>query len=306
MKKRIFLILAMGIALFFGNEPIAKADIMDVDLSGVEQRFRPFFRRAERIWEQRIVGYNGNLPTAVKRQLGKLQISASTVDIDGPGGILGQAAPTQILRYGGNIANGRQLPNIAIAQAGFMQFDSADMDALLLDGTLQSVVLHEMGHVLGIGSLWDDNDLLNNSPRRDYIGSKGLAAYRRESGNRFALAVPVEQFGGPGTAGSHWDSQDPFFNPPGQNRSELMIGFIGPGEQKFISDTTWNSLRDMHFALRGDPNIHYVRTAGGLGVFPPKTTNPFFLSSMSVPEPTSVSLILLGTLSGMMLYRRRN
>ena len=36
-----------------------------------------------------------------------------------------------------------------------MQFDVADMAKLISNGTLQSVVLHEMGHVLGIGTLWD-------------------------------------------------------------------------------------------------------------------------------------------------------
>ncbi len=304
MKCRLLMLIAFGLAIIFGGSSRSKADIMDVDVSGVDLQYRPFFRLAERIWEQRIVGYNGNLPTAVKRQLGKLQITASTVAIDGAGGVLGQAAPTQILRYGGNVANGRRQPNIAIAQRGIMQFDTADLDALLLDGTLQSVILHEMGHVLGIGSLWNDNDLLNNTTRRDYIGRQGLAAYRKESGNRFAQAVPVEQFGGPGTAGSHWDSLDPFFNPPGANSSELMIGFIAPGEQKFISETTWNSLRDLHFALRGDANIHYVRSGSGLPNFPFKRTqNPFALTA--IPEPASAGIILFGTLVGGLLFRRR-
>jgi hypothetical protein len=34
-----------------------------------------------------------------------------------------------------------------------MTFDSADTAAMVQQGTLKSVVLHEMGHVLGIVSL---------------------------------------------------------------------------------------------------------------------------------------------------------
>ena len=38
---------------------------------------------------------------------------------------------------------------------GSMRFDSADLQSLLDDGTLDDTILHEMGHVLGIGTIWD-------------------------------------------------------------------------------------------------------------------------------------------------------
>ena len=43
-----------------------------------------------------------------------------------------------------------------------MEFDVADMDLLESDGTLKPVILHEMAHVLGIGTLWHHLDLLRN------------------------------------------------------------------------------------------------------------------------------------------------
>ena len=69
-------------------------------------------------------------------------IDASIVAIDGPGGTLGLAGPC-LTRSGGG------LPAL-----GAMQFDSADVAALQASGQLQAVILHEMGHVLGIGTLW--------------------------------------------------------------------------------------------------------------------------------------------------------
>jgi hypothetical protein len=302
MKKRMFRLIAICLAVLGGTWQSAKADVMDVDVSGVDPAFQSYFKRAESFWESRLIGYNGNLPTAVKRQLGKLQITASTAAIDGVGGILGSAGPNQILRYGGGTANGRPIQQFAIAQTGGMQFDSADLQNMLQNGTLENVIRHEMAHVLGIGTLWIDNGLRNATARGDYIGKHGLAAYRRESNNRFAAVVPIEQFGGPGTAGGHWDSLDPFFNKRDKNNSsELMIGNIGPDEAKFVSETTWGSLRDMWFAFKGDKNVLKVRSRAGTFVQPPKQSQ--FMTA--VPEPGSAGVLLIGTIFAAFGFRRR-
>ena len=58
--------------------------------------------------------------------------------IDGPGGILGQAGPCGYL-------NGQ-------IRLGKMTFDSADTANMAKVGTLNSVILHEMAHVLGLVS----------------------------------------------------------------------------------------------------------------------------------------------------------
>ena len=44
-----------------------------------------------------------------------------------------------------------------------MQFDSDDLAALAAAGDLLPVVLHEMGHVLGIGTIWERKELLRRS-----------------------------------------------------------------------------------------------------------------------------------------------
>ena len=69
-----------------------------------------------------------------------LIIFVEPIEIDGGGGILGLASPCVV-------TNGFPV-------VGGMQFDEDDLDNLQDSGTLEAVILHEMGHVLGIGSRW--------------------------------------------------------------------------------------------------------------------------------------------------------
>ncbi len=82
-----------------------------------------------------------------------------------------------------------------------MEFDTADLADMEADGSLYSVILHEMGHVLGIGTIWEDAGLLvgagTNNPR--FTGAQAVAAYNAIFGTN-ATGVPVEQNGGAGTA----------------------------------------------------------------------------------------------------------
>ena len=62
-----------------------------------------------------------------------------------------------------------------------MEFDSADVAGMFANGTWTNVILHEMGHILGIGTLWNTLGLKNGSPG-DYIGANALREYRTLSG----------------------------------------------------------------------------------------------------------------------------
>ena len=46
---------------------------------------------------------------------------------------------------------------------GVMFFDTADLAEMEREGTLNDVITHEMGHVLGIGTIWRDKGLLAGS-----------------------------------------------------------------------------------------------------------------------------------------------
>ncbi len=93
---------------------------------------------------------SGDLPTAV--------VDGDTVDdilmrsrglpIDGQNGVLGRAGPTRL-------RSGSLLPII-----GVMEFDIGDLARLEAEGGLLNVIVHEMGHVLGIGTIWQLKNLL--------------------------------------------------------------------------------------------------------------------------------------------------
>jgi hypothetical protein len=44
-----------------------------------------------------------------------------------------------------------------------MQFDTADLASMQANGTLNDVITHEMGHVLGIGTIWTAKGVLSGS-----------------------------------------------------------------------------------------------------------------------------------------------
>ena len=148
-------------------------------------------------------------------------ITAELGAIDGLYGILGQAGPT-------SVRTGSSLP--ATAQ---MQFDIADVNDMGV-AVFSEVVLHEMAHSLGFGSIWDRLGLVSNG---QFIGTNANNEYHALGGTGF---IPVEQDGGSGTAGSHWD-EETFTN-------ELMTGYINDGENYFTAMSA-ASFKDMGYGI---------------------------------------------------------
>lgn len=155
-----------------------------------------------------------------------IRIDASIVDIDGAGGILGQAGPTAY-------RTADYLPATAI-----MEFDVADAEVYDAAGLFYDIVLHEMTHSIGFGTMWDLMGLLQGTIADDTLVFTGAGA-TEEYADLFKGTgyVPVETDGGPGTAGGHWDEAT-FDN-------ELMTGYIDP--MNFYSDMTVAALEDMGY-----------------------------------------------------------
>ncbi|UVO51893.1 pre-peptidase C-terminal domain-containing protein [Sphingomonas sp. SUN019] len=198
-----------------------------------DPQYQALFDQAAARWESVITGDIPNFNSSRYGLIDDLLIDASISAIDGQGSVLGQAGPDEF-------RSGSLLPS-----HGVMQFDSADIASLAGGGSLLGVILHEMGHVLGIGTLWDSLGLESNFR---YTGANALAEYRTLSGNPNATFVPVENDGGPGTAGGHWEES--VFN------GELMTGFANGSLA--MSRMTIASLKDVGYQVdlsQADPYV---------------------------------------------------
>ncbi len=102
-----------------------------------------------------------------------------------------------------------------------MSFDTADLASMEANGLLNDLIAHEMGHVLGVGTLWNSKSLLKGigTSNPTFVGAGAMQEYGVLRGDGTPTRVPVENTGGPGTRESHW--REAVF------RNELMTGFIG-------------------------------------------------------------------------------
>jgi len=159
-----------------------------------------------------------------------------------------------------------------------MQFDTADLEVMEVNGVLLNVITHEMAHVMGFGTLWVYNGVYQNGSGQ-YTGANGLAAYQAEF-DPAATFVPVELGGGPGTANAHWDEMDGgvvdgdtgltgITNSWGADMGyELMTGWLNStgDEPAFISNTTVQSFVDIGYVASVQASVPEPATAWLLGI----------------------------------------
>ena len=205
---------------------------------------------------------------AVNVTITGLLILATFDSIDGPGKILGQAAPCMV-----RTANG-------LSALGVMEFDTADVAALSANGALNAVMLHEMGHVIGFGILWgppqpsigvlanciQDTSSAGNVRDTYFSCAKTRAAFDSIGGTSYTGAglnppggrkVPVENCGasspagcGTGTVNSHW--REPVFH------NELMTGYINAGANP-LSVVSVAAQQDLGYTVNYDGADPYVQ-----------------------------------------------
>lgn len=163
-------------------------------------------------------------------------ISAEVKTIDGAGGVLGQAGPTALWTA------------TELTAAGIMEFDVADVPKYTDLGLWDDIVTHEMMHVLGFGSLWNYGSHAALVDGYSYVGTEALAAYNRD--DRFgpdAEFIPVENDGGSGTAGAHWDET--------ALNNELMTGYINndgdatTNGDNYLSEFSVMALADLGYVV---------------------------------------------------------
>lgn len=161
-----------------------------------------------------------------------LDIYVRVQEIDGAGNVLGNAGPCLV----------RQADNYKPA-LGVMRLDEADL-ASLSTARLDALILHEMLHVVGIGTVWSDNALLIGDGTDDarFIGAQARSACADVHGGTTTCAtnVPVHSADGAGSAYSHW--RETIFG------TELMTPFLN-GTVIPLSEMTIRSLADMGYVV---------------------------------------------------------
>ncbi len=194
------------------------------------------FERAAARWSEVITAGLSDVPFTLSNVLvpwappfsgviDDLLIDANAVVIDGPGGTLGQATP---LAFRGD----------GSPYYGIMQFDVDDLDRMEAQGRLDDLIIHEMGHVLGMGLIWALRGLMTDlltDPR--YTGPAANAAYQQLGGQGL---IPIESEGGFGTALAHW-SESVFDR-------EVMTGYSDPPPSP-LSIMTVGALADLGYGV---------------------------------------------------------
>lgn len=217
-----------------------------------EQVFDDAAARWERIIIEDVPSFTGTIPSAFRGfppastgTLDDIVIEVALAPIDGPGGILGSAGPRFVRT------------SDFLTLSGVMFFDVDDLAFLDQIGLFEEVIVHEMGHVLGVGTLWGfQNDLLQDPDGNPYFsGSQANVFWNAEGGT---AELPIENIGGPGTRLGHWRES--------VMGNELMTGFLNLGENP-LSRITAGSMSDLGYGA-APVGETYALPKGAPGVDP--------------------------------------
>ncbi|MEO7362782.1 MAG: leishmanolysin-related zinc metalloendopeptidase [Gemmatimonadaceae bacterium] len=175
---------------------------------------------------------------AINEIVEDLLVFVQITAIDGPGNSVARAGPCTV-----------HSPS-SLTQMGLLQLDSADLELLLGQGTLDNMVTHEFGHVLGFGTLWRASFrvLFSGAGTDDpfFTGVSARAEFARLFSSYVGNTVPVENTGDVGTRDTHWRRS--VFN------NELMQGFSQANMP--MSRVTVGSLGDLGYTVdltKADP-----------------------------------------------------
>lgn len=171
-------------------------------------------------WEQVIIGDAPDV-TVGGRVIDDLEIVVTGGSVDGPGGVLAFARPsafrspepgTKLQDFQGN--------PVGLPYRGEITVDLIDSGASR--GFVETVV-HEIGHVLGIGGFWDGFLIGRGTPGVSYVGEAAVRETNRIF-NSNVSTVPVEV----NTEG-HWREGFGAENPGTNLGTELMTPFSEGG-----------------------------------------------------------------------------
>lgn len=123
-----------------------------------------------------------------------------------------------------------------------------------------TVMKHELCHGMGIGR-WDfaiGGNVAPSDPEWLLDGNVydlALLAYQNITSVNAATGTPLENVGGAGTIGSHWERRARIINGVNYRglSDELMVGGASPGARRVISSVTLENLRELGYTIIGEP-----------------------------------------------------
>lgn len=213
-------------------------DLFNVDFiyqNGTEA-FASFFEQVEARLARVITQGLPNFTTRDGRVIDDLQITVTQRSIDGANGTLAFAGPDAM----------RPLSQGGLPYLGSVVIDSNDVQNMIQQGALFDVLLHEVMHVLGAGTLWDNRGLIGLDGR--YVGPKGLATYRQLTNDPNKTFVPVTSDNG------HW--LESIF------RDELLTPMISFSNDVIFSRLSVAALEDLGYAVDYAQADAFVLPAG--------------------------------------------
>lgn len=190
-----------------------------------------------------------------------IYIAVFVKSVDGKGKRFAEAGPSKI----------HTGPRIV---SGYVTIDSDDLETALEKNIFMPLMMHEIGHVLGLGTLWDYlGDVKDGST---YIGTSGLDAWHNDIGcsGDLPLASARDTF--------HWNESC--------LRYEVMTPTLNYNKPGLFSPVTLGALEDLGYTVNWEEKDEYgLENLGDCGDFCPELKDRRLMLSdttESMTEPT--------------------
>ena len=161
-------------------------------------------------------------------EIDDIHVTLTIDNIDGVGGTLGFAGP----EYARVVDN-----NYDTILKGGLTLDSEDLASRDLS-SIERIIFHEIAHIHGFGTMFSYKDLVTGNEYN--TDTAAYAAYKAAYPNT-TTPLLLEDGGGPGTAGGHWEETT------GQiPANEIMTGYLNDG-LNFLSITTVAAFQELGY-----------------------------------------------------------